>query len=429
MAPTNTVIKYHQLGSFLNSVQPDAVPGLFLIYGEPYLIKQVFKTLSAFLLGADHTQFALETLEGGSVSMGDIIEQVSTFSFLVPKKIVVVKNMPLFQAPQGSQDISFSSSDIEHLAQFLDAGFPANHFLILTSPQIDKRKKIYKTLLDNGCIIDCAVATGVRKADTDEQKSVLQGVAGDILSAAEKTMDNQAFHALVEMTGFNLDLFSQNLEKLIVYSGKAKRISITDVKTVIIRDKKDPIFNLTNAVLDKNVSHSIVYLNSLFNDGFHPLQILKSFENQIRKLVLVKCFMQEVYQNTPVQLKKMNFNSFKQVVLPKIVQHDQLTKTASETQSEYLTNKTTKKKKAPPNDLLLAPNPKNPYPVFQIFQKAENFSLNELNQAVFFLSDLDYRLKSSSFDVKTKLESFIINICSKGEGVYAEKDKNSRHYF
>ncbi|WP_300458248.1 DNA polymerase III subunit delta [Desulfobacula sp.] len=429
MAPANSVIKHHQLGSFLSSAQPDTIPGFFIIHGEPYLIKQAFDTLSSFLLGPDHSPFALETLEGGSVSIGDIIEQVSTFSFLVPQKIVAVKNIPLFQAPQGSQDISFSSSDIEHLAQFLDAGLPANHFLILTTPHIDKRKKIYKKMADNGCIIDCSVASGVRKADTDEQKSVLQQVGADILSTVGKTIDNKAFHALVEMTGFNLDLFSQNLEKLIVYSGKASRILITDVKAVIIRDKKDPIFNLTNAVLDKDVNLSITYLNSLFNDGFHPLQILKSFENLIRKLILVKCFIQDVYQHTPVQLKKMNFNSFKQVVLPKIVQHDQQTMTDYKTQDEYLTSNTVKKKKDPPNDLLLAPNPKNPYPVFQVFQKAENFSLNELNQAVFFLSDLDYRLKSSSFDAKTQIENFIINICRKGGEGDAEKDKNRRHHF
>ena len=66
------------------------------------------------------------------------------------------------------------------------------------------------------------------------------------------------------------------------------------------------------------------------------------------------------------------------------------------------------------NDLFLAPNPQNSYPVFQIFQKSENFSLNELNQALIFFSDLDYRLKSTSFDAKTAIENFIIKICSKG---------------
>jgi len=72
------------------------------------------------------------------------------------------------------------------------------------------------------------------------------------------------------------------------------------------------------------------------------------------------------------------------------------------------------KKKTEQNKLLLAPNPKSTYPVFIIFQKSENFSLHELNKALIFLSNVDYRLKSSSFDAKTALENFIINICSQG---------------
>ncbi|MBU8849923.1 MAG: DNA polymerase III subunit delta [Desulfobacterales bacterium] len=407
------------------------MPGFVLIYGEPYLVQQAFKPISSFLLGKNNPQFALETLEGGSVSMGDIIDQVSTFSFLVPKKIVAVKNAPLFQTPQGSQEISFSQSDIDRLIDFIQKGIPLNHFLIFTTARIDKRKKIYKTLADKGLIIDCSVPAGARKADQDEQKTVLKNISDQILSKSEKIMDNQAFHALVELTGFNLDLFSQNLEKLIVYSGKSRTISTADVKAVIIRDKKDPIFNLTNAVMAKDVKSALFYLHSLFNEGFHPLQILKSFENQTRKLILVKCFTQKFYENNKnVSLKKINFNSFKQIVLPKITAHDELTKTAIKEQDKYLSKeKSLKKKKGKLNDLLLAPNPQNAYPVFQIFQKSDNFSLTGLNQSLFFLSDLDYRLKSSSFNAKTAIENFIINTCSKGGFVYAEKNQNRRHHF
>ncbi|MBU1344983.1 MAG: DNA polymerase III subunit delta [Proteobacteria bacterium] len=429
MAATQTPVKYHQLALFIGSVQQDNIPRLFLIYGEPYLIKQSFQTLSCFLLGNENRQYALETLEGGFVSMGDIIEQVSTFSFLVSKKIVAVKDIPLFQTVQGIKEISFTASDLDLLTQFIQKGIPQNHFLILTTTTIDKRKKIYKAIEDKGLVIDCSVAAGLRKADIDEQRAVLKSVAAQILGRSEKILDTQAFQALVDLTGFNLDLFSQNLEKLISYSGKNKNISITDVKTVIIRDKKDPIFSLTNAVLDKNVQLSLFYLNSLFNEGYHPLQILKSFENQIRKLILVKCFTRQLSQDHSMNLKKLNFNSFQQIVLPKIIAHDETTKAAIEQQDMDVSDIGAKKKTIVSTDLLLASNPKNAYPVFLIFQKSENFSLKTLNQALIFLSDLDYRLKSSSFDAKTQIESFLISICSKGGFVYAEEHKDSRYYF
>ncbi len=233
------------------------------------------------------------------------------------------------------------------------------------------------------------------------------------MSIVGKTLDNQAFFALKELTGFDLDLFSQNLEKLVAYTGKNTTIGIADVQSVIVRDKKDPIFNLTNAFMEKDLKSSLFYLNSLFNEGYHPLQILKSFENLIRKLILVKCFTREFCQTNRINLKAVNFNAFKQSVLPEITAYDHRTKLAIEEQDTALSKEDAKKKKSGSvsTDLLLAPNPKNPYPVFQSIQKSENFSLADLNQALFFLSDLDYGLKSSSFDAKTKIESFIINSC------------------
>ncbi|SDU60159.1 DNA polymerase III subunit delta [Desulfobacula phenolica] len=430
----NNNVKFYELESFLSSVNQNDIPPLVLIYGEPYLIRESFKIISAFLLGSEQNRFAIETLEGGSVSMGDIIEQVSTFSFLVSKKIVAVKNIPLFQAQQGGPEIGFSPADLDRFMDFIEKGIPENHFLILTTPHIDKRKKIYKTIADMGLVIDGSVATGARKADVDEQRSVLQTVAGKILTRYKKTMDNQAFNSLVELTGFNMELFAQNLEKLVVYSGNNRTVSITDVKAVIIRDKKDPIFNLTNAFMEKNVTKTLFYLNSLFNEGFHPLQILKSFENLIRKLILVKSFTRQFSQNHTINFKNINFNSFKQTVMPKVIQHDERTKSDITARNEYLSKqdpndkKPLKKKKETSNDLFLAPNSKNPYPVFQVFQKSENFSFIELNHALFFLSDLDYQLKSSSVDAVTKIECFIIKSCSKGGFEYAQENKNRRHH-
>lgn len=414
MAQNNNEFKHHQLDQFLTLVKDRKIPDLFLIHGESFLVKQAFNTLSVFLSGKDNHQFIIETLEGGTVSMGDIIEQVSTFSFLVSKKIVAVKNAPLFQASTSSSDINFSPSDLDRLNGFIEKGLPQNHSLIFTCANIDKRKKIYKTMADKGVIIDCSVAQGAKKTDLDEQRAVAQHIAGQILSKSNKTMENQAFQILVDLTGFNLDLLSQNLDKLIAYSGKTLHISQADVIAVVKRDKKDPIFNLTNAFMAKDVKSALFYLNSLFNDGFHPLQIIKSFENQIRRLILVKCFIQKKYENNPIHFKSMNFNVFKLKVLPKIIDHDKQTKALVEDQDNLFSKNESKKKKNTSNDLYLAPNPQNAYPIFQTFQKSENFSLDELTESLIFFSDLDYQLKSSSFDEKITLEHFIINTCSKG---------------
>jgi len=427
-----TLIRYDQLEQVLDPFQKKgASPVFFLIFGDSYLVKQTFQKLTNFLLGPDKKEFALETLEGGSVTMGDIIEAVSTFSFLFSKKIVAVRNAPLFESHQGNAEAGFSSSDLDHFIAFLDkGGLPPRHCLILMTKSIDKRRKSYKDLEAKGLVIDCSVTEGVRKSDQDEQDKVFQTVSDQVLSKAGKTIGRQAFHLLVDLTGVDFERFARNLEKLIVYSGNRNTISPEDVHAVVTRDKKDPMFKLTNAFMEKDAKEILFYLNSMFKDGAHPLQILKVFENQIRKLILVKCTIREIaLKNKKPPLKNTNFNVFKQIVLPDILAHDKGIKADIETWKGVLNEKEIKKKTNPANDLLLASNPQNAYPVFQIFQKSGNFSLHELQDALIFLSDLDYRLKSSSFDAKTALESFIIKTCSKGGFVYVYENKNRRNHF
>jgi len=422
----NKIIKYNKVEQFLSSVDNEDFSNLILIYGEQYLLKQAQELISSSLLGKNpykknQDKFAVETLEGGSVTMGEIIEQISTFSFFQSKKIVLVKNIPLFQTRAKSGETIFSQSELDHFIDFIKKGIPENHYLILTTNSVDKRKKIFKAIKEKALIIDCQVATGSRKADIDEQRIVFQNIAHKILSKAKKKLEPRAFLLLVDLTGFNLELFSRNLEKLIVYSGKNPLITNTDVNSVISRDKTDPVFDLTNALMAKDTNKAIFYFNSLLNKNFHILQLLKSLENQIRKLLLVKCCTQELNQKKNISIKRMNFNAFKQNILPEIIEYDKLTKENIEELNDCFSNHDSTKKNRQ-NELLVAPNPGNAYPVFIIFQKSENFSLKELNRALIFLSDVNYKLKSSSFDAKTTIENFIIKICSKGGFIYAQEN-------
>ncbi|MBT3388704.1 MAG: DNA polymerase III subunit delta [Desulfobacula sp.] len=413
-----SLIRFNQLAQALEGHQKKGdIPGFYLIFGDSFLSKDALQELSGFLQGKAKDEFSLETLDGSSVTMGEVIEQVSTFSFFCPKKIVLLKNAVLFQtqSKSDSESSGVSSSDLAILSTFIEKdGVPPNHFLIITSSQINRRLKTYKTLEKHGLIIDCSVTQGLRKADLDEQGRIFKSVADRLLSAAGKTIGRQAFQLLSDLTGVDLELFSQNLEKLIIYAAHNKEITVQHVNAVITRDKKEPVFKLPNAFIDKDAPQALLLLNVLLNDGAHPLQILKIFENRIRKLILIKdCAEKLKNGNKRINLRTISFNGFKQNILPQIIEHDKQTQKAIEEKDLAFTSGKTKKKAGDTSELLLAPNPQNPYPVFQLFQKSENFSYGELKQALIYLSDMEYRLKSSMFDSKSAFESFIMGICRK----------------
>ncbi|MBU3954247.1 MAG: DNA polymerase III subunit delta [Proteobacteria bacterium] len=420
------IIKYNQLNDYLASPSASPGPRVFLICGETFLVREAFDTLSSFLLREVNRKFALDLLDGTSASMGEIIEQTTTFSFLLTRKVIAVKNAPLFLT--AASEISYSPADLDLLTALVEKGIPDMHTLVLTSTTLDKRKKVFKTLKTHGMIIDCVVSQGAARADLEEQKLVLQDIARNLLAATKKRMDTAALNALVDQTGFNPDLFARNIEKLAAYTGSSPVIGIGDIQAVVIRDKKDPIFSLTNAVLEKDAARALLVLSSLFSEGFHPLQILKSFENQVRKLLMIKAVIPSLSKDS-YAFKRMNFNRFKQEMMPLILAHDEKIKKEVAFRDHSLSlEKTSGKEKAVSAELMLAPNPQSPYPVFLMFQKSENFSLDSLKDAMIALGDLDYQLKTSPIEAHIGIENFIITICRKGGSSHATENKDSCHH-
>jgi len=75
-----------------------------------------------------------------------------------------------------------------------------------------------------------------------------------------------------------------------------------------------------------------------------------------------------------------------------------------------------KPKKAATSDLVLAKNPKSPFPVFQTLKKADNFSIEALTTAMVDLSQIDVRMKSTGQDPRMLLETFLIGLCRRAGG-------------
>ncbi|WP_321492936.1 DNA polymerase III subunit delta [uncultured Desulfobacter sp.] len=418
MAAGKNLITYKGLDGALDGLAKDDKLSAVLICGENFLVRKAFDSLVPILLKGESKQFGLDVLDGKTTPVGDIAEQAGTFSFLGTRKVIAVKDAPLFSVKASVGEVSYSEKDFQILVHLVENGIPDNHVLVFTTEAPDRRKKIYKLILEHehGLVVDCTVATGARKADIEEQQAVLRDISRQMLSKTGKQMPSDAFAALVDQTGFNPDAFANAIEKLLAYIGSRDRISVGDISAVVHKDKKDPIFALTNAVMDRDVSKALSLLSSLFSDGFHPLQILKTMENQIRKLLAIKCFTTGLNTGRAggPPLKHIQYNAFQQMILPAMIDWDANTVKADEDNANLFTVQDDNKKKSaklPASDLLLAQNPKNAYPIFQNFLKSEKFSMEELTRAIGALADLDYRIKSSGGDAATGIENFIIGLC------------------
>lgn len=313
------------------------------------------------------------------------------------------------------------------LQQAVEKGFPKGNHLILTADMVDKRKGLYKTILEKGLVIDCSVPKGETWADRQAQGAVLSGQMKAILAPSGKILDKAGFQKLVEMTGFDLRMFAGNLEKLVQYVGDRKMITAEDVESTLPRTRQDPIFELTSAVTDRNFESASFYLKSLLSRGYFPLQIIAAIINQMRKVLIAKDFLESPAGRfwrqgfTFDQFKKQ----FGQTILPALQAHDailiaRLEEWEAKLKSESDGPMHKKKKKSaqaekkaavPATDMLLAKQPASPYPLYLLMQKSDRFSRNDLIAAIISLDQANLSLKSSGLKPELILEKMIQKIC------------------
>ncbi|TFG39822.1 MAG: hypothetical protein E4H48_08480 [Syntrophobacterales bacterium] len=303
------------------------------------------------------------------------------------------------------------------LERAIAKGFPRENHLLITTDAVDRRRSLYKALGESGMIIDCSVPSGDRKADRDVQDAVLSEHVKSFLGPRRKSMNAPAFQALCGMTGFNLGTFSHNLEMLADYVGSRADITAEDVQAVLTRSKKDPIYEFTNAVTDRDRDRAFFFLNSLLEGGMHALQVLSAIANQVRKLLVAKGFTES--PSGAAWHRGCSYPQFQKSVMSAVVQHDRELLSLLETWESDLAEAPVegpKKKKAKAKaatDLVLAKNPGNAFPVYQLIKKSDGFSREELLRAIELLSETDSQLKSSALDARLILERLIWQICEK----------------
>ena len=322
---------------------------------------------------------------------------------------------------ENSLSVPAAGDDGQTLQLAVEKGFPENNHLIITTDMADKRRALFKTLNSKGVVIDCSVAKGDRRADRIAQESVLVEKMNAMLKDGGKTMDRAAYMALHEMTGFDLRTFSSNLEKLISYVGDRPQITIADVESAVQRTKIDPIYELTNALADRKSETALLFLDSVQSSGVHPLQVFTALINQVRRLLLVKDFVE-----SPAGREwqaACPYDYFQKRVMPAIAEFDrQLLDYLDGRQAMLDTDgpspatpsgaKKIKKKKAKAGtDLLIAKNPNNPYPIYLLLKKSERFSKEELIKAFETLNAADKQLKSGGQNSRLVLGKVILSIC------------------
>jgi DNA polymerase-3 subunit delta len=105
-------------------------------------------------------------------------------------------------------------------------------------------------------------------------------------------IDPRAAALLAQNIGGNLRLLDQEIQKLLLYCGENKTITVDDVNVMVpYIQSADVIFNMVDAIGQRNARSAVQYLHRLLEVGEHPLGIFGMIVRQFRLLIQVRWLM------------------------------------------------------------------------------------------------------------------------------------------
>lgn len=308
-----------------------------------------------------------------------------------------------------------AKGDLRILEDAVRKGFPEKNVLVITAGRVDRRTSLYQIVADHGMAVDCTVPAGNSLAERKARDAVLKDCIQEILKPENKSLDPQAHAALCDMTGFELRVLKGNLEKLIAFTGARPRITLKDVEAVLSRTKTDPVFELTGAVMEKDLEKAFFFLNSLMQSDMHPMAVLSALANQVRKLIAAKEFLKT--EGAGAWDRRYTFKRFQEKTLPRLEAYlKQIEKAVGTWPAGPPENGSPEKKKKkgaekPVTDLLAVRGGAGAYPMFKLMGACEHFQKEALISALVTLCEIDRRLKSTPVSPRLLLEKALVSIC------------------
>ena len=253
---------------------------VYLLYGEErYLRRQYVNRLKDALCGQDdgmNTHF----YEGKDISVGEIIDLAETLPFLAPRRVFFIKNSGLFK------------SGGEKLAEYLSAPNETSYF-VFTESEVDKRSKLYKTVQSKGYAAEFGL---------QDENSLMRWAAG-ILNREGKKITESTMQLFLSKTGTDMENIQMELEKLICYCMDRDVVTAQDVEAVCTSRISNHIFDMVNAIADKQTQKALELYYDLLALKEPPMRILFLIARQCNLLQQTKELKARGYDNKTIGSK------------------------------------------------------------------------------------------------------------------------------
>lgn len=238
--------------------------------------------------GADTIDGNASNSEEAADRIHSTIEALLTFPFFGGEKLVWLKNATFLGDDVTSRSETVTTA-LEKLVETLEAGLPDGTVFLLSATPVDKRRSFYKTLQKLGKV-QLFDALDTSRSGWEEDAALL---VRDSANTRGLHLSDGGAQLLAMMTGGERRQIETELDKLDLYLDSERRdVTENDIRLLVPMSHQGVIFELGNALAERNSSHALELLDRLLFQGESEVGILlASIIPTVRNLLLAKDLM------------------------------------------------------------------------------------------------------------------------------------------
>lgn len=286
-----------QLNSLYNSIQRGVLPPVYLFYGEEdFLFAEAVSALKQHLLDPGTAAFNLDELDGEKASPTSVAEAAVTLPVFAEKRLVLVRNPVFFQSgkkeKEKEKDKGKDKEEEEStgfaeqaLLKYLADPLLSTCLVFLLKGSADKRRKLYKAVEKAGTVIELGPLKGEELTNWIREQVRKLG----------KTIEPRALEYIVLHADPALSNLRNELEKIALYLGDEKAITLSAAEKLVVKSSEANIFALVDNLGFRKAEGALLELKNLLENGEPPVRILFMIARHLRLLLAAKELQQRGY--------------------------------------------------------------------------------------------------------------------------------------
>jgi DNA polymerase-3 subunit delta len=236
--------------------------GYVLVGDEVFLYERCRRAVLDALVPSDMRDFCLSELDLAETNIFEALDRAQTPSLMAPFQVLFIRNLKQLYT-RGAKKEEFAALDAYFKSPNPQALliFVADHLRIPSDPRRmdmqdkDRYERIRETLGDWCGIVELA---RVDEADA------LRWIAAEAKRRAV-TIEADAARELADALGADMMLIAQEVEKLVLFVGPKKLVTLGDVETMVLAAKQRSLYELTDAISAKDRARALSLLHGLLN--------------------------------------------------------------------------------------------------------------------------------------------------------------------